>query len=73
MKPYLRRKTVGGYPYYKLARWDERSQAFRDGKQTFATDHDAMLSVVNAGPGRYRLSRVTAEGRYDEKPFTVDG
>jgi hypothetical protein len=68
MKPHARRES-NNYPYYKLATWDTRSMTFRDGRQAFVTKFDAVQSCP--GPGRYRVSVVTADGRRDLEPFDV--
>jgi hypothetical protein len=68
MKPHLRR-AQGSYPYFKVATWDPRSLTFRDGKNAHATKEEALRSV--SGPGKYRLSIVTADGRTDLPSFDV--
>ena len=56
-------------PYFKLAKWDERSVCFRDGKRGFDTEADAIKSAI--GAGRYRVSRIDDSGRVDLEPFTI--
>ena len=68
MKPHQRRQEAA-YPYYKIATWDARLCTFRDGKVAFASETDALQSV--RGPGRYRVSTVTADGRKDAQAFDV--
>lgn len=57
--------------YYKLAKWDDRSFCFKDGKVGFGTEGDARKAAV-AG-GRYRISTVTESGRIDGDSFEVVG
>lgn len=68
MKPYQRRQA-GTSTYYKLATWDARSFTYRDGKVAFTTEAEAIQSVT--GPGKYRVSVVTSDGRKDLTPFEV--
>lgn len=68
MKPYQRRQQ-GGYPYYKLAKWDARSMTWCDGRGTHTTEADAFMSITIRG--RYRISEVTECGRRDLPPFDV--
>jgi hypothetical protein len=68
VKPYQRRQA-GTFPYYKLATWEPRSFTFKDGKQAF-TSREAAIAAV-PGPGKYRVSVVTAAGRTDETTFEV--
>ena len=68
MKSYERRQ-LGKTTYYKLAEWDNRNFAFRDGKQSFDTPVVAAHMAIR--PGRYRISKVTEAGREDLEPFEV--
>lgn len=63
------RRAAGLFPYFKLATWDERSMTFRDGKIAYSTRKEAESAPTK--PGRYRVSRVTEEGREDARPFEV--
>ena len=69
MKPYERRRT-GKTTYYKLATWDERNLAFRDGKRGFDTPAAAVAKAII--PGRYRISKVTEAGREDLMAFDIE-
>lgn len=55
------------YPYFKLAKWDERSLTFRDGKMQYPTEAAAVAAARK--PGRYRVSRVDRTGRTDLDEF----
>lgn len=57
--------------YYKLAKWEDRSFCFKDGKTAFNTEAEARVAAKAAG--RYRVSTVTEEGRQDGEPFEVVG
>ena len=63
------RRRIHAYPYYKVATWDPISLTFRDGKTAFPSSRLAYASI--SGPGRFRLSEVTADGRVDMEPFDV--
>jgi hypothetical protein len=62
MKPHERR-AAGGYPFYKLARWDARLACWRDGRE--AHKSEAAARAAARGPGRYRISEVTDGARRD--------
>lgn len=68
MKMYERR-AAGAAEYFKLATFDARLMAWRDGK----TQYDSEPAAVAAArkPGRYRVSAVTPSGRRDLEPFQV--
>lgn len=68
MKHYKRR-AAGGFPYFKLAKWDSISLTWRDGKESFASEQAAKDSA--AKPGRYRANRVEESGRIDLEPFDI--
>ena len=63
------RRAANAYPYYKLAVWDARSFTYRDGRVAYPTQHDAVAAI--SVPGKYRVSKVTADGRRDLTPFEV--
>jgi len=66
MKPFERREHAA-YPYYKLATWDDRNFAWRDGKSVQETESAAIAEASK--PGRYRISRIEESGRIDLTPF----
>jgi hypothetical protein len=70
MKPYQRR-AAGKPTFYKLAEWDERVLTYRDGKIQFDDRAAAFAAAMKSGPGRYRISRVDADGRHDFEPFDL--
>ena len=68
MRPHERRQA-GAYPYFKLARWDERNACFNDGRTGYETEQAARAAAKV--PGKYRVSTVTDSGRKDGEPFEV--
>ena len=72
MKPHERRQA-GAYPYFKLATWQPRSFTFFDGKRALKSEAACHDEAKGLGPGKYRISVVTADGRQDLDPFTVGG
>jgi hypothetical protein len=57
--------------YFKLAKWNDLLNCWRDGKRRYASEVEARAGAMDAG--RYRISSVTAEGRTDFEPFNVAG
>jgi hypothetical protein len=68
MKPHARRNTAA-FPYFKLATFDPRYMCFRDGRRCFDTVESAEASART--PGRYRVSAVTEDGRFDLHEFVT--
>ena len=68
MKP-THRRTQHSLPYFKLAKFDQISMCYRDGKTAFASESDAAASAKL--PGTYRVSIVRETGRQDLTPFHV--
>lgn len=68
MKPHTRRHTAA-FPYFKIATFDPRYMCFRDGRRCFATIESAEASARM--PGRYRVSAVTEDGRFDLHEFVM--
>ena len=50
------RRAAGAYPFFGLARWDERIGAWRPIKGSWPTQAEARKQAV--ARGRYRISRV---------------
>ena len=63
------RRTQGSFPYFKLAKFDQISMCYRDGKIAFASETDAAASAKL--PGKYRISIVHENERQDLAPFHV--
>lgn len=68
MRPFERR-AASSYPYFKLACWDERSCAWRDGRKAHPDEASARADATR--PGKYRVSRVDEAGRTDLPAFQV--
>jgi len=73
MKAYERREAEhngqSAYPFFKLARWDERFQAWTAGKTIQATEESCRRLAKK--PGRYRISRFEPSGPVNQEPFQV--
>ena len=63
------RREAGGYPYYRLARWDDRNCVWRDVKGESGTEAGAV-GRAGAG-GRYRVTKIEEDGPVDLEPFTA--
>lgn len=69
MKSHERRK-IGAYPYYFLAKWNDISMCWFDGKIAFPSYTQAQYAAKKIG--RYRISEVQENGvRKDLPYFTV--
>lgn len=67
MRPFERR-AVGAFPYFKLAKWNDRNCSWDDGKSAYPTEAAAVDMAFP--PGRFRVSRVDGPGRrVDFQPF----
>lgn len=68
MKAYELR-DAGVTEYFKLAVWNDRLCTWRDGSKQFESPEAAAKTAKVRG--RYRVSRVTSEGRIDLEPFAI--
>ena len=66
------RRIEGGYPYYKLALWSDKSLCWHDLRKVYPSEREARAAAEAFGPGRYRISEVDEDGRCDRLPFTVE-
>lgn len=70
MKPHERRQ-VGAYPYYVLAKWNDKLQCFQDSKKTYVNVQNAVRKAEEKR-GRYRVSQVNEKHeRLDFTPFEI--
>ena len=63
------RREAGAYPYYRLARWDDRNCYWKQVRGMGGTEAEA--AALAPAPGRYRVTRIERDGSVILEPFTA--